>query len=97
VTTTPIPCANRLGGPGTNFGLPRKRGAKTRCANQPSGLSFGPVSTRATNPYAIGTSSQYQPVARTSAQDAATTAATVRAAFSFTGFGKPRREAIAPR
>ena len=61
--TAPIPCANRFGGPGTGFLAP-SRGAITFCAVQPSGLSVGPVSTRAQNPYVSGISSQYAPVAR---------------------------------
>ena len=36
--TAPIPCANRLGGPGTYFGGRPRRGVTTRVANWPSGL-----------------------------------------------------------
>jgi hypothetical protein len=49
VIAAPMPCANRFGGPGTYLGAPR-RGAATRVANWPSGLSVGPVSTRAQKP-----------------------------------------------
>ena len=45
----PISWANRFGGPETGRLAPR-RGAITFCAVQPSGLSVGPVSTRAQNP-----------------------------------------------
>jgi hypothetical protein len=46
---SPIAWANRLGGPATRRGAPM-RGAATRVANCPSGLSFGPESTRAAKP-----------------------------------------------
>ena len=49
VKLAPIVCANRFGGPGTGSGAPR-RGATTRVANCPSGLSVGPVAERARNP-----------------------------------------------
>ena len=45
----PMPWAKRFGGPGTYLGAP-SRGAATRVANWPTGLSVGPVSTRAQNP-----------------------------------------------
>jgi hypothetical protein len=45
----PIPWAKRFGGTGTCLGAP-SRGAATRVANWPTGLSVGPVSTRAQNP-----------------------------------------------
>jgi hypothetical protein len=54
----PIPCAKRFGGPGTYFAGNGRRGVITFVTSCPSGLSVGPVSTRATNPYASGTSSQ---------------------------------------
>ena len=47
--TTPIAWAKRLGGPGVYFAGPRC-GAASSVANRPSGLSVGPVNTRATNP-----------------------------------------------
>ena len=53
----PIPWANRFGGPGTGFEGP-SRGAITFWASAPSGLSVGPVRTRAQKPYASGISSQ---------------------------------------
>ena len=62
-TAAPIPCAKRFGGPATYLGGPR-RGATTVIATRPSGLSLGPVRTRAQKPYAIGTSSQWAPVSR---------------------------------
>lgn len=65
------------------------RGAIRFWALQPSGLSVGPVRTRAQNPYASGIVSQYQPVIRVTALSTTTPAATVRAAFSLTGLGKP--------
>ena len=84
VTAAPMPCAKRFGGPGTYFGsLPM-----SFIAARASGLSVGPVSTRAQKPYVRGTSSQYQPVAKMRRPATATTPATRRAAFSFTGFGK---------
>ena len=43
--------------PGTGFAGP-SRGATTTLASRPSGLSFGPVRTRAMKPYASGTNSQ---------------------------------------
>ena len=49
VIAAPMPCAKRFGGPGTSFGRP-SRGAITRDASSASGLSRGPVSTRAQNP-----------------------------------------------
>ena len=49
VIAAPIPCAKRFGGPATYFGGPR-RGATTRIATRPSGLSVGPVRTRAQKP-----------------------------------------------
>ena len=89
VSAAPIPWAKRFGGPGTRRGAPR-RGATLFWASQPTGLSFGPVSTRAQKPYASGTSSHSQPVARITTAVVSTTPATTRAAFSFTGFGNPR-------
>jgi hypothetical protein len=58
VTVAPIPWANRFGGPGTYFAGNGNRGVITLVTSDPSGLSVGPVSTRATNPYASGISSQ---------------------------------------
>ncbi len=46
----PMAWANRLGGPGTGFGGQGRRGTTNRVATRPSGLSRGPVSTRAQNP-----------------------------------------------
>jgi alkanesulfonate monooxygenase SsuD/methylene tetrahydromethanopterin reductase-like flavin-dependent oxidoreductase (luciferase family) len=48
--TRPMPCANRLGGPETGFAGSFNSGVTTRVTNSPSGLSVGPVSTRARNP-----------------------------------------------
>ncbi len=93
--TAPIPWANRFGGPGTGFFGP-SRGATTSIANRPSGLSVGPVSTRAQNPYAIGISSQYQPVASVRITPASTKPATTRAAFSFTGLGNANSSRMPP-
>ena len=45
-----MPWANRLGGPATGRSAMRRRGVTTRVTNCPSGLSVGPVSTRATKP-----------------------------------------------
>ena len=45
------------------------------------------VSPRAQNPYASGTSSQYQPVASTTTTVSSTAPATTLAAFSLTGLG----------
>src|SRR5436305_15347832 len=88
--TAPIAWANRFGGPGTGLRSP-SRGAIRFWAIQPSGLSVGPVSTRAQKPYAIGISSQYQPVARVTMTPTSTTPATTRAAFSLTGLGNENR------
>ena len=71
-----------------------RRGATTRVAKRPSGLSVGPVSTRATKPYASGMSSQYHEVASVITPVASTTAATTLAAFSLTGLGKENSERI---
>ena len=49
VTAAPIPWAKRFGGPATYLGGPR-RGATTLIATRPSGLSLGPVRTRAQKP-----------------------------------------------
>src|SRR3954471_6590843 len=87
VNAAPMPCAKRFGGPATYFGAP-SRGAITPLASRPSGLSVGPVSTRAQKPYASGTSSQCAPVSNTTTPARATTPATTRAAFSLRGFGK---------
>ena len=76
--------AKRFGGPATGFFAP-SRGAITVCAAQPTGLSFGPVSTRAQNPYTSGINSHYHSVARISTTVTRTTPATTRAAFSLTG------------
>ena len=46
VITAPMPCAKRFGGPATYFGSP----GATRIARRASGLSVGPVSTRAQKP-----------------------------------------------
>ncbi len=46
----PMAWANRLGGPATGFGGQGSRGATSRVATRPSGLSLGPASTRAQNP-----------------------------------------------
>lgn len=54
----PMPWANRFGGPGTYFAGNDSRGVITLVTSCPSGLSVGPVSTRATNPYASGMSNQ---------------------------------------
>src|SRR5215208_2394521 len=86
VIAAPMPCAKRFGGPGTYLGSP-SRGAATRVANRPSGLSVGPVSTRAQKPYVSGTSSQYADVRSAASATTITTPATTRAAFSLTGFG----------
>ena len=50
VSTAPIPCANRLGGPETGFSTNGSRGTRPRVTSWPSGLSVGPVQTRATKP-----------------------------------------------
>jgi hypothetical protein len=50
----PIAWANRFGAPGTGLAQRPRRGATKRVATNPSGLRHGPVSVRATNPYAIG-------------------------------------------
>ena len=47
---TPMPWANRLGGPGTRFPSIGRRGVTTRVTSWPSGLNVGPVTTRATKP-----------------------------------------------
>ena len=83
----PIPWAKRLGGPGTGFFAPEPRRDHV-LRDRPSGLSVGPVRTRAQKPYASGISSQYAPVARITIAASSTTPATTRAAFSLTGFGK---------
>ena len=57
VMTAPMPCAKRFGGPDTYLGGP-SRGATTAVASRPSGLSVGPVSTRAMKPTASTASSQ---------------------------------------
>jgi hypothetical protein len=82
-----MPCANRFGGPGTYFAGSLNRGVRTLVTSCPSGLSVGPVSTRATNPYASGISSQGW--SNTIADDAMmrTPPATRRADSSLTGFG----------
>jgi hypothetical protein len=49
-TTAPMPWAKRLGGPATGLAATGSRGVITRVTSWPSGLSVGPVSTRATNP-----------------------------------------------
>src|SRR6202789_3031999 len=82
----PIAWANRFGGPGTGRARP-SAGAIRFWAVHPSGLRVGPVRTRAQNPYASGIVSQYQPVINVNALSATTPEATVRAAFSLTGFG----------
>src|SRR5579862_8403425 len=46
----PIPWAKRFGGPGTGRSANGRRGVRTLVTNCPSGLSFGPVSTRAPKP-----------------------------------------------
>ena len=50
LSVAPMPCANRFGGPGTHRGATGSLGVMTRVTSWPSGLSVGPVSTRATNP-----------------------------------------------
>ena len=60
----------------------------TWVARRPSTLNRGPAATRARKPSAITATSHSQPVASVSAAEAATPAATTRAAFSLTGFGK---------
>ena len=79
--------AKRFGGPATGFFAP-SRGVITFSAAQPTGLSFGPVSTRAQNPYTSGINSQYHAVAMISTTVTRTTPATTRAASSLTGLGK---------
>jgi protein-tyrosine-phosphatase len=86
---TPIACAKRLGGPGTRRGGPR-RGATTLVASWPSGLSVGPVSTRAQKPYASGTNIQGLRRPNAATHITTTPPATTRAATSLTGFGKPK-------
>ena len=85
-----MPWAKRLGGPGVSTGCP-SRGATTRIANQPRGLSRGPASTRPRKPSASGTSSHHQPVTSVSTLIATTPVATVRAALSLTGLGKSKK------
>ncbi len=46
----PMAWAKRFGGPGVSLGAKGSLGAATRVANWPSGLSEGPVSTRAQKP-----------------------------------------------
>src|SRR5690348_5586788 len=84
-----MPWARRFGAPGLNFAGRLIRGVTTRVANWPSGLSVGPVSTRAANPYVSGASSHGW--SRTTALVAIVTTppATTRAEVSLTGSGKP--------
>ncbi len=62
----------------------------TRVASRPSGLSVGPVSTRATKPYASTGSSQPCWNATVSTASTATDPATSRAEVSLTGFGNEK-------
>ena len=64
------------------------RGVMTLTANWPRGLSFGPVSTRAINPYVRGTSTHPLPVMRKITDMTTTPPATMRADVSFAGLGK---------
>jgi hypothetical protein len=93
VITAPIACAKRFGGPATTFGVP-SRGATTRVASWPSGLSVGPVSTRAQKPSASGTSSQCVEVTSANSAISATPPATARAAFSLTVRGNENTSLI---
>ena len=47
---TPMPWANRFGGPGTGRAATGRRGVTTRVMSWPNGLKVGPVRTRAMNP-----------------------------------------------
>ena len=85
--TSPTDWAKRFGGPGTSRGGPR-RGATTFVAICPSGLHRGPANTRSKKPSATTTSNQCHPVTSVTTACIATPAATTRAAFSLTGFGK---------
>lgn len=89
VMTAPMPCAKRLGGPGTSFAGPI-RGASTFVASSASGLRLGPATTRATKPTARTASSQCAEVTSATAAISATQPATTRAAFSLTVAGNER-------
>jgi hypothetical protein len=70
------------------------RGVMTRVESWPSGLSVGPVATRAEKPYVSGRRIQGWS-SNTEVEAMATTpAATIRADVSFTGFGKRRRSEL---
>src|SRR6478735_10842591 len=82
----PMACANRLGGPGTNFGGPI-RGAITFVASCPNGENLGPEATLARKPSANAHSSHGVWNTSVAVQSTTTIAATERAAYSFTGLG----------
>ena len=50
VKSRPTPWAKRLGGPGTGRLVTLRWGVTTRVTSWPSGLSLGPVATRARKP-----------------------------------------------
>src|SRR5579864_7938652 len=91
VNTAPIVCAKRFAGPGEYRCATCRRGVTTRVATSASGLSFGPVTARATKPYAR--TGRIQPCWNAIATTAstATAPATSRADVSLTGFGKEKR------
>ena len=64
-SVAPMPWAKRFGGPGVSRTVHARRGRTTRVTSVPSGLSVGPVATRATNPQARMTTRTVQPVIRT--------------------------------
>lgn len=90
VSAAPMPCAKRLGGPGTNFGRP-SFGARKRWAIHPSGDSRGPARTRPIKPVARITSATGDWVTKVSAVKRTTPPATILAARSLTGFGKLKK------
>ncbi|GIT76456.1 MAG: hypothetical protein Ct9H300mP31_09870 [Acidimicrobiaceae bacterium] len=91
----PMPWANRLGGPGVSCTAHDRRGRTTRVIRLPSGLSVGPVATRARNPQARTTTSSVHPVARMTTHWSTTPVATSRAETSSTGCGNENRS-VAP-
>ena len=97
VKTAPIVCANRLAAPGAYRGRTARRGVTSLVAIWPRGLSVGPVSARATNPYASTGSSHpcWNAIATTART--ATPAATVLAEVSLTGFGNEKSSLMTTR
>lgn len=61
-TNAPMPCAKRLGGPGTSFTFP-SRGVMTFTGRRASGEIRGPNSTRSQKPAAMASSPHPEPVA----------------------------------